>query len=49
MTLATCSDSSSYFPALPTIADDLGVSIAKINLTITSYLVLQGLCKLASR
>ncbi|KZW01335.1 MFS general substrate transporter [Exidia glandulosa HHB12029] len=32
-----------YFPALPSIADDLGVSIAKINLTITSYLVLQGL------
>ncbi|KAH7105288.1 MFS general substrate transporter, partial [Auriculariales sp. MPI-PUGE-AT-0066] len=32
-----------YFPALPDIAQDLGVSIAKVNLTITSYLVLQGL------
>ncbi|EJD37630.1 MFS general substrate transporter [Auricularia subglabra TFB-10046 SS5] len=32
-----------YFPALPTVASDLGVSIAKVNLTITSYLVLQGL------
>ena len=27
-----------YFPAIPTLAKDLGVSVSKINLTITTYL-----------
>ncbi|KAG8420288.1 hypothetical protein J3459_011193 [Metarhizium acridum] len=35
--------SNIYFPALPTIAQDLGVSIDLVNLTVTSYLVFQGL------
>lgn len=32
-----------YFPALPTIAADLGVSISLINLTLTTCIVLQGI------
>ncbi|KAH6964868.1 major facilitator superfamily domain-containing protein [Fusarium venenatum] len=35
--------SNIYFPALPTIAHDLDVSIELINLTVTSYLIFQGL------
>ena len=35
--------SNAYFPAIPTIARDLSVSTELINLTITSYLVFQGL------
>ncbi|KAK1994870.1 major facilitator superfamily transporter [Colletotrichum falcatum] len=35
--------SNIYFPALPTIADDLGVSVELVSLTVTSYLVFQGL------
>ncbi|KAF5638637.1 major facilitator family transporter [Fusarium sp. NRRL 25303] len=35
--------SNIYFPALPTIAKDLNVSIELINLTVTSYLIFQGL------
>ncbi|KAJ2958119.1 hypothetical protein NQZ79_g6227 [Umbelopsis isabellina] len=35
--------SNIYFPALPTIANDLGVSIELVNLTVTSYLIFQGL------
>ncbi|EFY85097.1 MFS multidrug transporter, putative [Metarhizium acridum CQMa 102] len=35
--------SNIYFPALPTIAQDLGVSIDLVNLTVTSYLLFQGL------
>ncbi|GIK05324.1 hypothetical protein Aspvir_009431 [Aspergillus viridinutans] len=34
--------SSIYFPALDTIASSLHVSITKINLTVTTYLLLQG-------
>ncbi|KAH1556013.1 hypothetical protein KXX57_002011 [Aspergillus fumigatus] len=34
--------SSIYFPALDTIASSLQVSITKINLTVTTYLLLQG-------
>ncbi|KAJ5376267.1 MFS transporter [Penicillium cosmopolitanum] len=34
--------SSIYFPALQTISNELGVSISKINLTVTTYLILQG-------
>ena len=34
--------SNIYFPALPTIARDLGVSIELINLTVTSYLIFQA-------
>ncbi|RDW92715.1 MFS transporter [Aspergillus mulundensis] len=32
-----------YFPALNSIADDLGVTGALINLTLTSYMIFQGL------
>ncbi|OJJ06008.1 hypothetical protein ASPVEDRAFT_87330 [Aspergillus versicolor CBS 583.65] len=32
-----------YFPALNSIADDLGVTSALINLTLTSYMIFQGL------
>lgn len=35
--------SNIYFPALPTIADDLGVSVELVNLTVTSYLLFQGI------
>ncbi|KAK8116982.1 MFS general substrate transporter [Apiospora kogelbergensis] len=35
--------SNIYFPALPTIAEDLGVKIDLVNLTVTSYLIFQGL------
>ncbi|KAJ9137469.1 Quinidine resistance protein 2 [Pleurostoma richardsiae] len=31
-----------YFPALNAIADDLHVSLSKINLTVTTYMVFQG-------
>jgi MFS family permease len=32
-----------YFPAIPFLASDLHVSIAKVNLTVTSYLVMSGI------
>ncbi|GKU05391.1 quinidine resistance protein 1 [Fusarium langsethiae] len=32
-----------YFPALNPIADDLNISISLINLTLTSYMIFQGL------
>lgn len=32
-----------YFPALVPMANDLGVSVALINLTVTSYLVVAGI------
>lgn len=32
-----------YTPALPTIASDLHVSITKVNLTVTTYLIFQGI------
>ncbi|XXH02169.1 hypothetical protein Hte_008537 [Hypoxylon texense] len=35
--------SNIYFPALPTIARDLDVSIELVNLTVTSYLIFQGI------
>jgi multidrug resistance protein len=35
--------SNIYFPALPTIAHDLNVSVELVDLTVTSYLVFQGL------
>lgn len=35
--------SNIYFPALAAVASDLDVSIELINLTITSYLILQGI------
>lgn len=35
--------SNIYFPALPLIARDLGVSIELVNLTVTSYLLFQGI------
>lgn len=35
--------SNIYFPAIPTIAKDIGVSIELANLTVTSYLVFQGI------
>lgn len=35
--------SNIYFPALPTIAKDLDVSVELVNLTVTSYLIFQGI------
>ncbi|KAI1258826.1 MFS general substrate transporter [Xylariaceae sp. FL1019] len=35
--------SNIYFPALPAVAADLNVSVELINLTVTSYLIFQGL------
>ena len=35
--------SNIYFPALPTIARDLNVPVELVNLTVTSYLIFQGL------
>lgn len=35
--------SAIYFPALTTIANDLHVSNSKISLTVTTYLIIQGL------
>ncbi|KAK1490324.1 major facilitator superfamily transporter [Colletotrichum tamarilloi] len=35
--------SNIYFPALPTVADDLSVSVELANLTVTTYLIFQGL------
>lgn len=35
--------SNIYFPAIPTIAQDLSVSTELINLTVTSYLIFQGI------
>lgn len=32
-----------YFPALVPMANDLGVSVALINLTVTSYLIVAGI------
>lgn len=35
--------SNIYFPAIPTIADDLNVSVELVNLSVTAYLIFQGL------
>ncbi|KAL1589777.1 hypothetical protein WHR41_01555 [Cladosporium halotolerans] len=35
--------SNIYFPALPSIAKDLDVSVELVNLTVTTYLIFQGL------
>ncbi|GLI77574.1 hypothetical protein PoHVEF18_005865 [Penicillium ochrochloron] len=35
--------SNIYFPALPTIADGLNVSLELVNLTVTSYLIFQDI------
>ncbi|KAL2175498.1 major facilitator superfamily domain-containing protein [Thermothelomyces heterothallicus CBS 202.75] len=35
--------SNIYFPALPTVARDLGISIELVNLTVTTYLVFQAI------
>ncbi|KAI0198070.1 chloramphenicol resistance protein [Astrocystis sublimbata] len=32
-----------YFPAIPTLSHDLGVSASQINLTLTTYMIFQGL------
>ncbi|KAI0132552.1 major facilitator superfamily domain-containing protein [Xylariales sp. AK1849] len=32
-----------YFPAIPSMANDLGVDIEKINLTVTAYLIMSGI------
>lgn len=34
---------SIYYPALNTIASDLNVSASKVNLTVTTYMIIQGL------
>ncbi|KAK4500115.1 hypothetical protein PRZ48_008301 [Zasmidium cellare] len=38
--------SSIYFPSIATIANDLGVDTTQINLTVTLYLVMQGVSSL---
>src|ERR1700712_49074 len=35
--------SNIYFPALPQVAEDLSVSATLVNLTVTCYLIFQGL------
>lgn len=35
--------SFSYFPAIPFLASDLGVSVQQVNLTVTSYLIMSGI------
>ena len=35
--------SNMYFPAIPTIAKDLSVTAELVNLTVTSYMIFQGL------
>ena len=35
--------SNIYFPALPTIANDLHVSVELVNLSVTTYLIFQGI------
>ncbi|KAI1426631.1 chloramphenicol resistance protein [Xylaria sp. FL1777] len=32
-----------YFPAIPTLASDLGVGVDRINLTLTTYMIFQAL------
>ncbi|GAW20748.1 hypothetical protein ANO14919_102590 [Xylariales sp. No.14919] len=32
-----------YFPAIPTLAKDLGVGVDRINLTLTTYMIFQAL------
>lgn len=39
---------SIYYPALPVIARDLQVSNTKINLSITTYLVVQGIAPMTT-
>ena len=39
--------SNIYFPAIPTLAVDFNKSVELINLTVTMYMVLQGICTLA--
>ncbi|KAI4727509.1 citrate synthase [Aureobasidium sp. EXF-10728] len=34
---------SIYYPALNTIAEDLGITATKVNLTVTTYMIVQGL------
>ncbi|KAG9684652.1 MFS general substrate transporter, partial [Aureobasidium melanogenum] len=34
---------SIYYPALNTIAEDLGITSTKVNLTVTTYMIVQGL------
>lgn len=40
---ASTLQSNIYFPAIPTIAEDLNVSVELVNLTVTAYLIFQGL------
>ncbi|KAM0352506.1 hypothetical protein ACHAPU_002174 [Fusarium lateritium] len=32
-----------YYPALPAISKDLGVTISQVNLTVTTYMIFQGI------
>ncbi|KAI1801134.1 MFS general substrate transporter [Daldinia bambusicola] len=32
-----------YFPAIPALSQDLGVTVAQLNLTLTTYMIFQGL------
>lgn len=35
--------SNIYFPAIPTMADSFGTTVENINLTVTSYMVMQAI------
>lgn len=35
---------SMYYPALPTVASDLGVTVTEINLSVTTFMVSKPLC-----
>ncbi|KAJ5757274.1 uncharacterized protein N7511_007456 [Penicillium nucicola] len=41
--LASPLSSQIYYPAVPILADYYGVTVGKINLTITTYMIVQGL------
>lgn len=32
-----------YFPAIPAVAESLGVTVGQVNLTLTTYIIMQGL------
>lgn len=34
-----------YFPAIPLLSQDFGISVSLINLTVTVYLIFQGICE----
>ncbi|KAF7553295.1 hypothetical protein G7046_g7133 [Stylonectria norvegica] len=41
--LLSTMSASMYYPALPTVAKELGVSTSEINLSVTTFMILQGI------